>query len=96
MIRGLTNGNETWGNDDEADELVERDHAVLVSRGLCERRPHRRGRNGVSRKLALRVGTVDPQERAVLSRIFAKVDRESVTPDVWAEIVSFKERHEIP
>ena len=47
-------------------------------------------------KLALRDGTVDPQERAVLSRIFSKVDQESVTPDVWAEILSFKERHDIP
>ena len=47
-------------------------------------------------KLALRDGTVDAQERTVLSRIFAKVDQESVTPDVWAEILSFKERHGIP
>ena len=47
-------------------------------------------------RLALRDGTVDPQERTVLSRIFAKVQPDSVTPDVWDEIQRFKSKYEIP
>ena len=47
-------------------------------------------------KLALRDGTVDDRERAVLSRIFAKVQPDSVTPEVWEEIRRFKTKYEIP
>ena len=47
-------------------------------------------------KLALRDGKVDSQERAVLSRIFAKVAVDSVTPEVWDEISTFKAQHGIP
>jgi hypothetical protein len=47
-------------------------------------------------KLALQDGSVDPKERDVLSRIFARVDAGSVSADVWQEIVRFKERHQIP
>jgi tellurite resistance protein len=47
-------------------------------------------------KLALEDGTVDPQEREVLSRIFARVDASTVPADVWQEISRFKERYQIP
>jgi hypothetical protein len=47
-------------------------------------------------KLALQDGSVDPKEREVLSRIFARVDARSVSADVWQEIVRFKEIHGIP
>ena len=47
-------------------------------------------------KLALEDGAVDPKERDVLSRIFARVDARSVSADVWQEICRFKERHQIP
>jgi hypothetical protein len=47
-------------------------------------------------KLALEDGQVDDEERAVLSRIFSRVNRDTVTPEVWAEVNRFKERHSIP
>jgi hypothetical protein len=47
-------------------------------------------------KLALEDGTVDDQERAVLSRIFARVTAESVAGDVWDEICRFKAKYQIP
>lgn len=47
-------------------------------------------------RLALEDGVVDDQERAVLSRIFARVHEDTVTPDVWAEVSSFKQRYDIP
>jgi tellurite resistance protein len=47
-------------------------------------------------KLALEDGDVDDRERAVLSRIFAKVSAETVSPEVWEEIVRFKARFQIP
>lgn len=46
-------------------------------------------------KLALEDGVVDDRERAVLSRIFARVAEKDVTPEVWEEIGRFKERHGI-
>ena len=47
-------------------------------------------------KLALEDGAVDPKERDVLSRVFARVDARTVSPDVWQDICRFKERHQIP
>jgi uncharacterized membrane protein YebE (DUF533 family) len=47
-------------------------------------------------KLALEDGVVDDQERAVLSRIFARISSDTVTPDVWQEVCRFKERYQIP
>ena len=47
-------------------------------------------------KLALEDGQVDEDERAVLSRIFARVNPDTVSPDVWDEVNRFKERHSIP
>jgi hypothetical protein len=47
-------------------------------------------------KLALEDGSVDPKERDVLSRVFARVNADSVSADVWQEICRFKERHQIP
>ena len=47
-------------------------------------------------KLALEDGSVDQEERDVLSRIFTRVDARSVSADVWQEICRFKERHQIP
>jgi len=47
-------------------------------------------------KLALEDGSVDPKERDVLSRVFARVNADSVSADVWQQICRFKERHQIP
>ena len=47
-------------------------------------------------KLALEDGTMDDQERAMLSRIFARVTAESVAEDVWDEICRFKAEYQIP
>jgi hypothetical protein len=47
-------------------------------------------------KLALEDGSVDPKERDVLSRVFARVNADAVSADVWQEICRFKERHQIP
>ena len=47
-------------------------------------------------ELALRDGVVDSRERAVLSRIFDRVDPEALDPKVREEIERFRERHGIP
>ena len=47
-------------------------------------------------RLALRDGVVDRRERAVLGRIFDRVDPERLDPKVLAEIERFREEHEIP
>lgn len=47
-------------------------------------------------RLALRDQVIDEQERAVLSRIFARVTPESVSPDVLLEIERFKAENDIP
>ena len=47
-------------------------------------------------KLALEDGRVDDRERAVLGRIFSRVNRDTVTAEVWEEICRFKERYSIP
>jgi hypothetical protein len=47
-------------------------------------------------KLALEDGNVDDEERAVLGRIFSRVNRDTVTAEVWEEICRFRERYSIP
>ena len=47
-------------------------------------------------RLALEDGEVDEQERAVLSRVFARVTPEMLDPAVWAEIERFKTAYSIP
>ncbi len=47
-------------------------------------------------ELALRDGVVDSRERAVLSRIFDRVDPDQLDPEVREEIELFRERHNIP
>jgi hypothetical protein len=47
-------------------------------------------------KLALSDAKVDDEERAVLSRIFARVNEDAVTPDVWNEVCRFKAQYQIP
>jgi hypothetical protein len=47
-------------------------------------------------KLALSDSQVDDQERAILSRVFGRVNERTVTPDVWQEVCQFKERYQIP
>jgi hypothetical protein len=47
-------------------------------------------------RLALQDGDVDPEERAVLSRVFARVRSDNLDPAVRAEIERFKERFQIP
>jgi hypothetical protein len=47
-------------------------------------------------RLALEDGKVDEQERSVLSRIFARVPPEMLSPDVRVEIERFKSEHSIP
>jgi hypothetical protein len=46
-------------------------------------------------RLALKDGTVDDQERKVLGRIFARIDEQNVSKDVWDEICRFKSEHRI-
>lgn len=46
-------------------------------------------------KLALEDGVVDDEERAVLQNIFARVDEQSVTPEVWEEIRNFKAKYQV-
>ena len=45
--------------------------------------------------LALRDGVVDSQERAVLARIFDRIDPERLDVGVREAIRSFRERHQI-
>ena len=47
-------------------------------------------------RLALADGQIDEQERAVLSRVFARVTPETLHPEVWEEIQRFKSAHSIP
>jgi tellurite resistance protein len=47
-------------------------------------------------RLALQDGDVDPQERDVLSRVFARVSPKTVDPAVLEEIEQFKARFKIP
>ena len=47
-------------------------------------------------RLALEDGLVDDQERAVLSRVFARVDTVPLEPDVRREIDRFKAAYSIP
>jgi len=47
-------------------------------------------------RLALQDGKVDHKEREVLSRIFARVDRLTVDPEVWSEVQRFKAEFGIP
>jgi hypothetical protein len=47
-------------------------------------------------RLALQDGTVDPQERDVLTRVFARVNQATVEPEVWSEIERFKAQFDIP
>jgi len=46
--------------------------------------------------LAMEDGAVDDRERTVLSNIFSRVNAESVSAEVWKDIVEFKLRHDIP
>jgi hypothetical protein len=47
-------------------------------------------------RLALQDGQVDDHERAVLSRVFGRVNPDTVTADVWSEIDRFKAQYRIP
>jgi hypothetical protein len=47
------------------------------------------------KRLALSDGVVDDDERRILSRIFARVDRRRVSAEVWESIVTMKTRFEI-
>ena len=47
-------------------------------------------------KLALSDSLVDDQERAILSRVFGRVNETTVAPEVWQEVCRFKERYQIP
>lgn len=45
--------------------------------------------------LALRDGTVDADERRILSNVFSRVSSDTVTPEVWQDIQRFKQLHQI-
>ncbi len=47
------------------------------------------------KRLALRDGIVDDDERFVLQGIFARIDEASTDPTVWADIQSFKQQYGI-
>lgn len=46
-------------------------------------------------KIALEDGVVDEAERSVLSNLFSRISRESVTDAVWEEITRFKSAYGI-
>ncbi len=48
------------------------------------------------KRLALKDGVVDDDERSVLSQIFSRVSAQTVVPDVWRDIQDFKRDHQIP
>jgi hypothetical protein len=47
-------------------------------------------------RLALQDGTVDDKEKDVLTRVFARVNPQTVDPGVWEELQRFKARFDIP
>ena len=47
-------------------------------------------------RLALEDDVVDEAERKALSRIFSRVTEHTVDPQVWSDILEFKERYEVP
>jgi hypothetical protein len=47
-------------------------------------------------RLALQDGAVDDRERDVLTRVFARVNRQTVDPVVWEELQRFKAQFDIP
>jgi hypothetical protein len=47
-------------------------------------------------RLALQDGTVDDREKDVLSRVFARVNPQTVDPAVWEELQRFKAQFGIP
>jgi hypothetical protein len=47
-------------------------------------------------RLALRDGQVDNEERAVLTKVFARVNEQTTEPAVWAEMQRFKQEFGIP
>lgn len=47
-------------------------------------------------RLALEDGSVDEEERAVLSRVFSRITAENTDPQVWKEIQRFKTEFSIP
>ena len=49
----------------------------------------------IIKRLALSDGVVDDEERRVLSRIFARVDQQRVSAEVWESIVTMKARFDI-
>jgi tellurite resistance protein len=48
------------------------------------------------KRLALKDGIVDDNERSVLSQIFSRVSANNVAPEVWQDIQDFKRDHQIP
>lgn len=47
------------------------------------------------KRLALEDDEVDESERKVLSRIFSRVTEHTVEPEVWADILEFKQRYDL-
>jgi hypothetical protein len=47
-------------------------------------------------RLALSDARVDDDERAVLARIFSRVNEQTVSAEVWKEVCRFKQQHQIP
>jgi hypothetical protein len=47
------------------------------------------------KRLALRDGVIDAEERSVLSNIFSRVPEAKTTPEVLAAIREFKKRYDI-
>jgi len=45
------------------------------------------------KRLALRDGVLDDAEQQMLEVIFSRVTKETIAPDVWAEIEAFKLRY---
>ena len=48
------------------------------------------------KRLALKDGVVDDNERSVLSQSFSRVSEHNAAPEVWQDIQDFKRTYQIP
>lgn len=63
---------------------------VFASDGVLDE-----GELAMIRRLALRDGIIDSKERAVLGRIFDRIDPNRLDPAVRTEIEEFRQEHDI-
>lgn len=80
------------GTDSAAEEILSYSFLrVFASDGVIDAREL-----DMIERLALRDGVIDRKERAVLGRIFDRVDPERLDPEVRRDIHRFREDYDIP